>query len=245
MRGMANTQYFRDLVRSFMRSFGYEIRRVDVYSQRRPVDFIRSRNIDVVVDIGANTGQYAEQLRRYGYAGWIISAEPVTEVYDVLAAHAVRDSRWKVLNVAFGEEDGVAHISVSESSVFSSLRAQLPAATALYPGSKVVRQQAVRVVQLDKAFLDFPRGRAFLKIDTQGFEQQVLKGCANCISEFLGVQMELPIIHLYEGMWRFHEAVAFMSERGFDLSTIIPVSFDPNDPMSLVEVDCVFRRHRP
>jgi FkbM family methyltransferase len=234
--------YLRDHLRSLMRSFGYEIRRIDVYSQRRPIDFIRSRNIDVVVDVGANTGQYAERLRRYGYAGWIISAEPVAAVYDVLAARAASDPRWKVLNVGYGEESGVAQINISEASVFSSLRPQLPTAAGLYPGSKVVRQESIRIMRLDEAFPDFPKGRAFLKIDTQGYEEQVLKGGAGCISKFLGVQMELPIVHLYEGTWRFHDAIASMNQRGFDISTIVPVNFDPADPMSLLEVDCVFRR---
>ncbi len=53
--------------------------------------------------------------------------------------------------------------------------------------------------------------------------------------------MELPIIHLYEGTWRFHEAVAYMSERGFEISNITPVNYDQTDTVSLVEVDCVFR----
>jgi len=227
-----------------MRLLGYEIRRIDIYSQRRPIDFIRSRKIDVVVDVGANTGQYGERLRSYGYAGWIISAEPVAATYAVLAAHAASDPRWKALNLAYGEEDGFAQINVSEASVFSSLRPQLPTATTLYPGAKVIRQEAVRVMRLDEAFPDFPKGRAFLKIDTQGYEEQVLKGSTGCISEFLGVQMELPVIHLYEGTWRFHDAVAFMHEHGFAISTIIPVSSDPADPMSLLEVDCIFRQTR-
>jgi len=225
-----------------MRSLGYEIRRIDAYSQRRPIDFIRSRNIDVVVDIGANTGQYAERLRRDGYAGWIISAEPVRTTYDVLAANASTDPRWKVLNLACAEKDGAAQINVSEASVFSSFQPQLPRTVALYPASRLLRQETVRVVRLDEVFPDFPKGRAFLKIDTQGYEEQVLRGAAGCMSEFLGVQMELPIIHLYEGTWRFHEAIAFMNELGFEISTIIPVNFDPADPMSLLEVDCVFRR---
>lgn len=241
-RFTGNIDYFRDQLRSLMRSFGYEIRRIDSYFQRRPIDFIRSRNIGVVVDIGANTGQYAERLRRDGYAGWIISAEPVGATYEVLAAHAATDPRWKVLNLAYGEKDGVAQINVSEASVFSSLHPPLSTAAALYPGSRVVRQETVRIVRLDKVFPDFPKGRAFLKIDTQGYEEQVLRGGAGCISEFLGVQIELPIIHLYEGTWRFHEAIAFMNERGFEISTIVPVNFDPADPMSLLEVDCVFRR---
>lgn len=59
----------RDGLRSLVRALGYDIRRIDAHFQKRPIDFIRSRNIDVVIDVGANVGQYAARLRRDGYAG--------------------------------------------------------------------------------------------------------------------------------------------------------------------------------
>ena len=83
-----------------------------------------------------------------------------------------------------------------------------------------------------------------LKIDTQGYEKQVLDGTGDCIWEFLGVQMELPIINLYKDVWKFHEAVEYMYERQFEISNIIPVNYDLEDAVSFLEVDCVFRyRH--
>jgi FkbM family methyltransferase len=233
-----------DRVKSLVRTFGYDIRRIDAHFQKRPIDFIRSRKIEVVVDIGANIGQYAEQLRHAGYTGWIVSAEPVSAVYDVLAARAATDARWKTLNFAFGEQQGITQINVSEATVFSSIRSQSPVAAAFNPESRVIRQETVRIARLDELFAGFPKGRTFLKIDTQGYEQQVLMGASGCISEFLGVQMELPIIHLYEGTWRFHEAIAYMHEQGFEISNIAPVNYDRADSMSLLEVDCIFRTRR-
>lgn len=234
----------RNRLKSLARKFGYDIRKIDSHFQKRPIDFIRSRKIDVVVDVGANTGQYASRLRHDGYAGWIVSAEPVSTAYNVLAARAAADPRWSVLNLAFGDKEGVARINVSEASVFSSIRQQLPTAAAFNPESKVTHYETVGVTRLDEVFASFPKGRAFLKIDTQGFEQQVLMGASGCLSEFLGIQMELPIVHLYEGTWRFHEAVAYMDELGFEISNIAPVNYDRADSMSLLEVDCTFRVRR-
>jgi hypothetical protein len=56
-----------------------------------------------------------------------------------------------------------------------------------------------------------------------------------------GVLLELPIIHLYERTWQFHEALAFMAERGFVPAQIHPVNYHWKDQASLVEVDCLFR----
>jgi hypothetical protein len=67
-------------------------------------------------------------------------------------------------------------------------------------------------------------------------------GASKCFSNFVGVQMELPVIHLYQGTWRRHEAVAYVSERGFEIRNILPVNYDSSDTVSLVEVDCVFCR---
>jgi hypothetical protein len=49
-------------------------------------------------------------------------------------------------------------------------------------------------------------------------------------------------MHLYEGTWKLHEAVAYMSDQGFEISNIVPVNYDHTDTVSLIEVDCVFRR---
>jgi FkbM family methyltransferase len=234
--------FIRESARSVARSLGYEIRRTGSHGFKRPIDFIRSRNVDLVVDVGANVGQYGKNLRKEGYAGWIVSFEPTTAAYKTLAAHASRDERWKILNMALGETEGTAEINVSEASVFSSILPQLPAAATFSSQAAVIRAETVRVGRLDDIFTELPQSRAaFLKIDTQGYEGQVLSGASECLSRFAGIQMELPIIHLYEGTWKPHEAIAYMSERGFEISNIMPVNYDQTDTASLVEVDCIFR----
>ena len=232
----------RDAAKSLARSLGYDIRQTGSHFYKRPIDFIRSRNIDLVVDIGANVGQYAESLRKDGYAGWIVSFEPVGAAYEALGARASRDGRWRALNMALGEDEGTAEINVSDASVFSSILPQLPAAATFASEAAVVRAESVRVARLDDLFAELPQSKAaFLKIDTQGYERRVLSGASECLSHFAGVQMELPIIPLYEGTWKFHEAIAYMSERGFEISNIMPVNYDQTDTASLVEVDCIFR----
>jgi FkbM family methyltransferase len=237
----------RHAARSLALNLGYDVRRKgskfydNLY--KRPIDFLRSRNIDLVIDVGANVGQYAASLRKAAYAGWIVSFEPVAAAYEELAALAIEDPRWRTFNMALGDNEGLAKINVSQSSDFSSILPQLPAATAFDAEAQVVRSESVRVARLDDIFAELPTSKAaYLKIDTQGYERQVLLGAPECLSSCLGVQMELPIIHLYEGTWKFHEAVAYMSDLGFEISNIFPVNYDQTDTVSLVEVDCIFRR---
>ena len=233
----------RDTTRSLALNLGYDIRRTGSHFLKRPIDFLRSRNIDLVIDVGANVGQHATRLRKDAYAGWIVSFEPIAAAYEELAALANKDGRWKAINMALGDHEGVANINVAESSIFSSILPQLPAATTFSSAAQVVRSESVRVARLDDIFADLPKSKAaFLKIDTQGYERQVLMGAQESLSRVLGVQMELPIVHLYEGTWKFHEAIAYMSDLGFEISNIVPVNYDQTDPVSLLEVDCIFRR---
>ena len=232
----------RRRVRTVVRLFGYDIRAIDDYTNKRPIDFIRSRQIDVLVDVGANVGQYAQKLRDGGYRGWIVSLEPVKDTFEVLKSRASGDHQWITLPYALGRQRGQATINVSEASVFSSLRQQAAAAVAFNPEARVVRREAIQTMRLDELLPTLPKGRLFLKVDTQGYEQEVLEGGADCLSEFLGIQMELPITHLYENVWRFDQALSYMIERGFEISNLIPVNYDPQDPVSLLEIDCIFRR---
>src|SRR5690554_3044419 len=57
--------------------------------------------------------------------------------------------------------------------------------------------------------------RRFLKIDTQGFDDQVLAGAENCLSDFIGVQLECSLSPLYEGQWVLEDALYYLRDRGF------------------------------
>ena len=84
-------------------------------------------------------------------------------------------------------------------------------------------------------------GNILLKIDTQGSEQ-VIEGGRLTLAKLTGVFMELPVISLYEGTWRFGEAIDYMRSLRFLVTQLNPVNCRPVDPQALVEIDCLFRR---
>src|ERR1700722_9521358 len=83
-------------------------------------DFIDNRRINLVLDVGANTGQFGQLLRRRGYAGQIISFEPVKEAFRELESAARGDDLWTTANLALGPSSGVMAINISKNSQFSS-----------------------------------------------------------------------------------------------------------------------------
>src|SRR5271165_3965632 len=95
----------RGAAKSLALNLGYDIRRLGNYLYKEPIDFLRSRNIDLVIDVGANVGQYAKGLRKDAYAGWIVSFEPIAAAYKELAALADKDAQWKAMNMALGDDE--------------------------------------------------------------------------------------------------------------------------------------------
>jgi hypothetical protein len=86
----------------------------------------------------------------------------------------------------------------------------------------------------------------FLKSDTQEFERTVLKGAKSLLSRLWGIQLELPIVHVYQGTWTLPQAIEYMHENGFVISQIHPASFLlRDDKVSLWEIDVTFRRFNP
>jgi FkbM family methyltransferase len=220
-----------------LRRLGFETSR-----PRGLIEFVRSRNVDLVLDVGANVGQFGSELRHLGYRGRIVSFEPLKHAFATLAARAARDGNWTCHNLGLGNESGEATMNVSRDSVYSSMLQQTPAAADFDAGSSVERTEVIKVCRLDDLTATVPGERVFLKIDTQGFEQPVLQGARLYLPRVVGLQLELPLVHLYEHTWTVSDAIAYMAEAGFVLSQVAPVSFRIEDPVSLLEIDAVFRR---
>jgi FkbM family methyltransferase len=229
-------------IRRSLKHFGLEIRRIE--TTRTLMGFVTDRDIDVVLDVGANAGQFGSSLRAQGYRGKIVSYEPISTVYQMLAATTATDLEWEINNFALGLKTGYVTINVSRSSEFSSILPSTCAAMKYTAAAAIIRTELIEVRKLDDVFPNISRN-ALLKIDTQGYERQVLEGGRSLLPQLKGVLMELPIVHLYQGTWQFHEAIEFMADAGFVPAQIHPVNFHSTDRVSLIEVDCLFRPRDP
>ena len=110
----------------------------------------------------------------------------------------------RALNMALGENEGIAEINVSEGSDFSSFLPQLPATRIFDPQARVIRIESIRVARLDHVFAELPqRAAAFLKIDTQGYERQVLLGASECLSDFVASRWNSPLSIFMKGLGGF------------------------------------------
>lgn len=204
------------------------------------MDFIEDRGIDTVIDVGANVGQFGEGLRADGYGGKIISYEPTKAAYEELARKAAADGNWEAHHCGVGAESGTAVLHASQLSVFNSVL-PLSDVAGLHDGRMAVdHTEEISICTLDEVVAHL-RGKILLKVDTQGYERQVMEGAKQTIARVAGILMELPVIHTYEGEWHLHEALKYMSDAGFVPAQIQAVGYHGKDNVSAVDFDCLFR----
>jgi FkbM family methyltransferase len=206
---------------------------------------LRGAGVDLVLDVGANSGQYGEELRRAGYAGRIVSFEPLSTPFAALERRCGRDRAWQAVRVALGREAGTAAIHVSRNSVSSSLLPILPRCVESAPEAAYETTEEVEVETLAWALERF-RGdaaRVFVKLDVQGYERAVLDGAGDALEGVTGIQLEGSLVPLYDGETLFIELAQLLGSRGFDLVRLDP-EFTDSRTRQLLQVNGLFLRAR-
>lgn len=204
---------------------------------------IDSQRIDLVIDVGANRGQFAKKLRKF-YAGEILSFEPVPDVFKLLAESAAGDPKWKVFQLALGSQPGEQQLNVTPVRVFSSL---LPpnqyAAERFGNSAQTVHQEKVTVDRLDlvleRTYPDIDRRNILLKLDTQGYDAEVFRGAGRFCHSIRGLQSELSLMPLYDGMPHWTDSIEEYEAVGLQVVSLLPVAHDAG---KVIEFDCLMVR---
>lgn len=225
-----------------LRTIGWEIRRYELAEMAQLKRYLDVHNIQCVLDIGANIGQFATELRTTGYKGRIVSFEPQSDAYARLTGAAAIDAGWTVApRGAVGSAAGEIEMNISDNSVSSSALPILDQHTDSAPSSRYVRTEKAPVMRLDDCDLFDRKVPTFLKIDTQGFEQHVLDGAPDTLKAVRGVQMEMSLAPLYDGQADFLALMSQMKALGFDVWSINP-GFADAKTGRLLQADATFFR---
>jgi len=208
---------------------------------KRRITIINNQEIDVLFDIGANTGQYSSKLRNLGYKNKIISFEPLTKVFEILEKTAIKDGNWIVNNYALGDEDGEGIINISGRSDNSSILDMTSNYMESTPTLKYVDQQKIVLRKLDSIFNSFvkPEDKVMIKIDTQGYEKNVIDGAIESLSRVSIIQLEMSIVPLYKNEMLFLEMIKYIEEKGFQLYSLENGHYNRNTGQ-LLQVDGIF-----
>ncbi len=210
------------------RRFAAEQKGLSDYMAREHVSWlIRRLGVNCVLDVGANIGQYAHRLRRGGYAGRIVSFEPVPAIADKLRDAARDDPDWRVFECALGDTDEEAEINVRPGSM-SSLLPSSEFGKDWHDRLREAETQKISVRRLDGLFDEAVDGlhdpRVYLKLDTQGYDMQAFAGAGDRLPEIAGMQSEVACVPIYDDMPRLPDQIAAYESAGFEIAGMFPVS---------------------
>jgi FkbM family methyltransferase len=228
------------------RRLGYDLtpRRKAKSPPAQLVAVLTHLRITCVLDVGANVGQYGAMLRAWGYPGRIVSFEPQASAHAALARRAAADPAWQVTPpMALGAHAGEVALEVSAESDMSSVLPQSALLRQVSPSSAVVRKETVLLCRLDDVAGSYlrPDDRVFLKVDTQGYEAEVLAGAERLLDRLLGIQLELSLVPLYEGERTLRSMLDDLAALGFEPCLFLPGYFERKLARQL-QVDGVFMR---
>lgn len=214
---------------------GYDLRPALSGLDGQRLRLLETLGITTLVDVGANDGAWALQQRRLGFTGRIISIEPDPRCLVPLRERAARDGSWTVHAAAAGAERGSATLHRHESSLLNSLHAESDAA-----GTTVADAIEVEVRALDELLGDpAALGGAYLKIDTQGHELDVLRGCPRLLAAARGVEVEFAVRDYYEGAPSRVALEELLLDAGLALASIQTERFLDGRP---IDMDAIYIR---
>jgi FkbM family methyltransferase len=237
----------RSFAQNLFHRLGWDVRRTAYPSSEEVLltRFLSVARPSAVFDVGANIGQYGLSLRKCGFTGRIVSFEAIPSVHARLSAVAARDQDWIVAPCyALGRAPGEALINLARNSVSSSLLPMHEAHRQAAPESRYMASETVRVERLDDIAPPLlPKdGRLLLKIDTQGYEEEVLAGADRVLENVSSLQLELSVAPLYLGAPSLRRILELCEGLGFQLHGLIPGFYEEKSGR-LLQMDGLFLRN--
>ena len=218
---------------------------------------IKRNEINVALDVGACYGEFATQMRVFGYKNRIISFEPVSESFIKLQQLAKKDPNWECHPFALGSENSSKTIHILNCRQASSLLEPTAALQHHFGAQMAIeKEEIVQIKRLSDIALSLykPKDAVFLKIDAQGYEKEIIEGAGNALQSCVLIQLEVSLMPFYKNETTIpkniffifkkkektiEEMILFMGKKGF-----IPVSIEPGDysrqTMQEFQVDIIF-----
>lgn len=235
------------IVVSSFRSVGLELRRARPTHEDFPrlAHFLSGHGITDILDVGANRGQFAEDMFRVGYKGRIHSFEPIPTVHaDLVKRAAAHGENWRVFPpVAVSNARGEAQFHVSQNTASSSLKNVTSLSTDAAKESSVASTIEVKTDTLDSLVesAGVLNGASFLKIDVQGHEREVLEGAKRVLAAVKGVKIELSLAPLYEQQAGAPELDDMLRGEGLECWDVVP-GFRNRQSGRLLQYDAIYFR---
>lgn len=245
---------FKNFIRSAFHSVGLDLRltsqlqhaaqhKWEIQQDARWRSFLAHRSIKTVIDVGANTGQFASQINRQCPDAKIISFEPLDACQSELQSVLEQIPGSRIIKAAVGDVPGTAKMNSSDFSPCSSLLSGTELLGEDYSHAAQTKTIDVDIVRIDDALKDDDLADDILvKFDVQGFEIPAMRGAERLLEKAAVVVCEVCFFRkLYDGQPLFDEIYLELKDRGFRYMGNAEQSLRKTDGR-VVEADAIFER---
>jgi FkbM family methyltransferase len=220
---------FKELVKRTANFFGADIVRLP-HSPKVMLLGIRRLPIRTVIDVGANSGQFAKYARSMFPKAHLYCFEPLPKPFEQLQQWASSQQDVTLFNLALGDLEGMGtmfhHV---EHNTSSSLLATTELNEALYPFTKKQNEISVTLSTLDKTLEGAAKSLSpeiLIKLDVQGYEERVISGGSRTFMQAKACIVEVNLDGLYSGQADFKRLVLMLYELGFRYAGNLDQHFD-------------------
>jgi FkbM family methyltransferase len=230
--------------RRLLRGAGLEVRRWRGSElERHLARLLPVLRPDAVLDVGAHHGESALRFRRAAFDGPVISFEPAPPSFRELERASADDPRWTAAPIALGSSDTEQRLGIRTASWLTSFLPNSSLGETIEPAMRETTETLdVPLRRLDSVLDEYTGGRVFLKIDTQGYDLEVVRGATGVLDRVVGLQLELSVQQVYDGQPDYLDVLKKLRSLGFEPTGLFRDSADPG--LRLLEVDAVFAKVR-
>jgi FkbM family methyltransferase len=231
--------FIKTFIKNFFQFFGVEIRRTPQY---KPYEWLKGMNIRTILDIGANTGQFASRIHSLLPDAQIYSFEPLASCFEELKRSMKNVQNFQCFNYALGNENGKHTIYHNEFSDSSSLLPMEQIHKDAFPFAQNVKEETIEIRRLDDIADSLElKDNLLIKIDVQGFEDKVIEGGEKTIKRAKILIVETSFESLYRGQLLFDGIYSMLKSQGFVFKGCEEFLQNPKDG-HILQCDSVFAR---
>lgn len=244
MIGIIN-RLIKTSVKKIFNMFGLDVIRIENNPEKTLLG-LRNLPIKTIIDVGANTGQFAKYILKFFPEACIYSFEPLPQHFEELKRWAELYGNGKIIpfNLALGEKEGAIEMLMhTEHSFSSSLLKTTELCKEIYPFTKSQTIVNVNMIILDKMAegITMPlESEILIKLDVQGYEDRVIRGGKEIFSKAKVCILEVNLDHLYEGQPSFYQLSSLLDGLGFQYAGNLNQVYA--DDGHMIFIDAVFVR---
>jgi len=225
-------------LRKIFQKTGFDFHRHSTSASK--LSYLKTLNIHTVLDIGANTGQFAKEIRNILIDAQIYSFEPLVDCFKKLNERMVDYTNFTAFNYALGDTTEIVAMNKNTYSPSSSLLEMSENHKKLFPHTKESSPEKIVVKRLDDVASSLTlKSNILIKVDVQGFESKVIAGGENTFKKAHAVLIENSFTTLYENQPLFNEVYNKLVALGFEYRGALQEKVNPQNG-EIISEDSLF-----